>query len=75
MLKKSQSHPRRVPGFLTVSQLAKQIGVPDHWIYDRIHKGVIQPLKGPKGIYVFPDTTETLTKFLDLKKLEFLEHS
>lgn len=36
---RSQSHPIRVKGFLSVSQIAEKIGVTPHWIYDRIRGG------------------------------------
>ena len=39
--KPSQSHQRRIPGCLTVSQLTARLGVTTHWIYDRIHNGTI----------------------------------
>jgi len=35
------SHPRRLPGWLTVSQLAQQLGIPRRWIDQRIRSGVI----------------------------------
>ncbi|MDJ0733510.1 MAG: hypothetical protein QNJ47_05375 [Nostocaceae cyanobacterium] len=38
---RSQSHPRRIPGYLTIPQVAKALELPPHWIYDRIHKGTI----------------------------------
>ena len=37
-----QSHPRRIPGFLTVPQLTAKLGLERSWIYDRIHNGTIQ---------------------------------
>ena len=40
--KRSQSHPRNIPGSLTVSQIARSLGSPSHWFYDRIHNGTIQ---------------------------------
>jgi hypothetical protein len=36
-----QSHLRRIPGCLTVSQLAAQLGVTPYLIYDRIYNGRI----------------------------------
>ena len=41
----SQSHPRRIPGYLTIPQLAVRLGVARHWIYDRIHNGTIAILR------------------------------
>jgi DNA invertase Pin-like site-specific DNA recombinase len=62
-----QSHPRRVPGFLSVPQLIKKLGVPRSWIYDRIHNGTITVDKDPKtGCYLFPDKPETLDKLRQL---------
>lgn len=62
-----QSHPRRVPGFLTVPQLAERLGISKHWIYDRIHNGTIQMKKDPDtGSYLFPDHKHTLGQFRQL---------
>src|SRR5262249_9734764 len=33
---RSQSHPRRIPGSLTVPQIATALGIAPHWLYDRI---------------------------------------
>jgi DNA invertase Pin-like site-specific DNA recombinase len=63
-----QSHPRRIPGFLTVSQLAVKLRIPRHWIYDRIHNGTIQiELNSERRIYLFPDAPETLAQFRRLR--------
>src|SRR5262245_41271530 len=48
MVKRSQSHPRRIAGFLTLSQIAEQLQVTRHWIHDRIHNGTIQVRKDPE---------------------------
>ena len=64
---RSQSHPRRIPGYLTIPQLAGRLGATTHWIYDRIHNGSIIVLRDEgSGLYLFPDTPDTLT---DLQKL------
>jgi DNA invertase Pin-like site-specific DNA recombinase len=64
---RSQSHPRRIPGYLTIPQLAARLGVTKYWIYDRIHNGTIVVLRDEgSGLYLFPDTPDTLT---DLQKL------
>jgi DNA invertase Pin-like site-specific DNA recombinase len=56
---RSQSHPRRIPGFLTVPQLAMLLDVSPHWLYDRIAKGAIQIAKDTAtGLYLFPDTAD-----------------
>jgi DNA invertase Pin-like site-specific DNA recombinase len=62
-----QSHPRRVPGFLTVPQLAEELGIPKHWIYDRIHNGTIQIEKDQNTrSYLFPDQRNTTDQFRQL---------
>ena len=40
--KRSQSHPRHIPGYLTIPQIAPQIGVTAHWIYHLIRRGKIE---------------------------------
>src|SRR4051812_14711597 len=70
-----QSHPRRVPGWLTVPQLAAQLDVRPHWIYDRIHIGTIAITRDANsGLYLFPDAPSTLTELQKLRagKLERL---
>lgn len=71
MLKRSQSHPRRIEGALTLPQIARHLGVRPHWIYDRINKGAIEVRKDPRrGLYLFPDTAETLEAFAQFKRGE-----
>lgn len=69
-----QSHPRKVPGELNVSQIAEQIGVSPHWLYDRIHNGRIRIAKEPrtKG-YLFPDTPKMLEQVQKLKHGELAQ--
>lgn len=68
MQKRSQSHPRRINGYLTVPQIAKALDISNHWIYDRIHTGVIHVKQDTKtGLYLFPDAAETLEQFRKLK--------
>ena len=73
--KPSQSHQRRIPGCLTVSQLTVRLGVTKHWIYDRIHNGtiIITP-DAQTGLYLVPDGPRTFGAFRKLKagKLERL---
>ena len=74
----SQSHPRRVSGYLTVSQIAERLDIPKHWIYDRINKGCIQIAKDlHRDSYLFPDNPDTIELFQKLRegqldKLNFL---
>lgn len=66
--KRSQSHPRRVEGHLTIPQIARQLDISPHWVYDRINNGCIQVVKDPEtGLYLFPDEPATLEMFKDLK--------
>jgi DNA invertase Pin-like site-specific DNA recombinase len=74
---RSQSHPRCIPGSLTVSQVARSLGIKSHWIYDRIHNGTIQvALDSKTHLFLFPDRPETMTLFKrlwagKLQKLRF----
>ena len=36
MQNRSQSHPRRIAGYLTVPQLAEALGITPHWVYHQI---------------------------------------
>ena len=68
---------RQQSGYLTVAQLAEQLQVPAHWIYDRIHNGTIRvPFDAKQRLYLFPDRPQTLSRFQQLvagklKKLHF----
>ena len=62
-----QSHPRRVPGFLTIPQLSEKLGISRSWIHDRIRNGTIKVRKDASiGCYLFPDKPETLERFRQL---------
>jgi DNA invertase Pin-like site-specific DNA recombinase len=67
--RESQSHPRRVEGYLTIPQLAEKLNIPRHWISDRIHNGTIVVAKDAKTkCYLFPDNVETLRQFRKLRE-------
>jgi len=67
--KRSQSHPRHIPGFLTVPELAAAVGTTRHWIYDRIHNGTIGMRRDAQTkLYLFPDTPATRTQLERLKE-------
>ena len=69
---RSQSHPRRIEGALTISQLAAALDIDPHWIYDRIHNGTIQVDKDPKTrLFLFPDEPETIEQFKRLRAGQF----
>ncbi len=68
MRNRSQSHPRQIPGYLTVPQLTTRSTLERSWIYDRIHNGTIQVTLDPdRKLYLFPDTPETLARFRQLR--------
>ena len=54
MIKKHQSHPRNIPGYLTVTQIASALQVEFHWVYDRIYKGTIVVKRDPdkKSLFI-----------------------
>ena len=70
---KHQSHPYKIKGYLTVTQIAGIIGVTKHWIYDRIHNGQIKVFKNAnaRGAYLFKDNVETVNMFNDFKNGKF----
>lgn len=60
--------PRRIPGFLTVSQLAMAVEVKAHWIYHLIDRGRIRIDRDEaSGLYLFPDRPETLEAVRQLR--------
>jgi hypothetical protein len=66
--KHSQSHPRQIPGYLTIPQLARALDLTPFWFYDRINNGLIQISKDDQtGLYLFPDNPETLEKLQQFK--------
>src|SRR5713226_1199756 len=69
---RSQSHPRRIEGALTISQIATALDIDPHWIYDRIHNGTIQVDKDPNTrLFLFPDSPETIEQFKHLRAGQF----
>ena len=65
---RKQSHPRQIPGYLTVPQLTARLGLERSWIYDRIHNGTIQIGLDPgRHLYLFPDTPEALDRLRRLR--------
>lgn len=67
-LVRHQSHPRRVAGTLTLTQIAQMLDIAPHWIYDRINNGSIQIMKDSRTrLYLFPDEPATLEQFKALR--------
>ena len=68
MQHRSQSHPRRITGYLTVPQLAKALGITAHWVYHQIKRGtVVIQRDAQTRLYLFPDCPETLEAFRQLR--------
>ena len=65
---RSQSHPRRIPGYLTVPQAAAVLDCSPHWFYYAIKKGTIEMSRDQETrLYLFPDTPETIDQFRALQ--------
>lgn len=59
---------RRVGGKLTVGRLAHWLGVPRHWVYSLIYRGVIKLERDQEyGCYLFPGDPETLEQLRRLR--------
>jgi hypothetical protein len=54
---RSPSHPRRLPGYLTVPQLAKALGLTAHWVDHQSQR------EAQTRLSLFPDGPETLEAF------------
>ena len=55
-------------GYLTTPQLAEKLGVPKHWIYDRINNATIAVKKDDStGSYLFSDKPDTIQQFRQLR--------
>jgi hypothetical protein len=68
MQQRSQSHPRRIAGYLTVPQLAKALAITPHWVYHQIQRGTVTITRdAATGLYLFPDTLQTLEAFRQLR--------
>ena len=67
----SQSHPRRIAGYLTIPQMAEKLNVRRHWISDRIRNGTIVTEKHPTArCYLFPDNPDILRQLGELRERE-----
>jgi hypothetical protein len=60
--------PRRVAGFLTVSQLATALGVKAHWIDHLMSQGrIVRQRDETTGLSLFPDRPDTLEALRQLR--------
>jgi hypothetical protein len=68
MQPRSQSPPRRITGYLTVPHLAKALALTPHWVYHQIKRGTVTIARdAATGLYLFPDTPQTLEAFRQLR--------
>ena len=65
---RSQSHPRRIAGYLTVPQVAQALGITPHWVYHQSKRGtVVVQREVQTRLSLFPDRPETLEAFGQLR--------
>jgi DNA invertase Pin-like site-specific DNA recombinase len=57
----------RVPGWLTVTDIAVQLQVPERWVRERLQSGAIRTGREPSGRYLLPDRPETLDRLRQLR--------
>jgi DNA invertase Pin-like site-specific DNA recombinase len=66
---KARSRPVHVPGYLTISELAKKLGIRRDWFLEEIGRGTIRIEKTPSTrCYLFPDRPETLNEIRLLRE-------
>ena len=64
----SRTHPRHIPGWLTMSELARRVQVPRCWLERRIWNGTIAVARDTAAKrYLFPDIEETIAALQRLK--------
>jgi hypothetical protein len=57
----------KIPGRLSVPEVATDLGVSANWVIGRIRRGVIRIDRDPDtGRFLFPDTDETMTALRQL---------
>jgi hypothetical protein len=65
---RSQSHPRQVPGYLTLPQVVQALATTTYWLYHQIYEGRILIAKDEQtGLYLFSDTPQTLEQLRRLR--------
>jgi DNA invertase Pin-like site-specific DNA recombinase len=63
-----RAHPRHVPGWLTMAELARRLRVSRDWLERRVRNGTIAIARNAaSGRFLFPDTDATLARFQELK--------
>jgi hypothetical protein len=70
----SRTHPRHIPGWLTMAELARRLQVPRSWIERRIWNGtIVIDRDAAAKRYLFPDTEESIAGLRELKS-DKLDH-
>jgi DNA invertase Pin-like site-specific DNA recombinase len=65
---KGQSHPRHLPGYLTVAEVARKLRLNRYWVHNRIRNGKIDVARDRKTkLYLFPNKPRTLALFEKLR--------
>lgn len=60
--------PRQVAGFLTVTQMARELRVDPQWLYHQIRRGKVIIERDPTTrLYLFPDRPDTIEAFRNLE--------
>lgn len=49
-----------MPGWLTATEAAARLQVPDKWLRKRLRTGAVRTTHEPSGRYLFPDRPEAL---------------
>jgi hypothetical protein len=66
--------PRRIARSLTVPQIATAVGGKPHWVYHLIRRGrIVVSRDEASGLYLFPDGSETLAAFRQLRDGQITE--
>jgi hypothetical protein len=57
-----------VPGYLTVTQLAERLRIPQKWIHTQLRRGALRTMHEPSGRYLFPDTDSVRQAVQELRQ-------
>jgi DNA invertase Pin-like site-specific DNA recombinase len=76
VLRPTRAHPRHIPGWLTIAELARRLQLSRYWIEQRIRTGTIAVARDAElQRYLFPDAKATIAAFQQLEsgKTDHLE--
>jgi DNA invertase Pin-like site-specific DNA recombinase len=66
-LQPRQTRWHRLPGYVTLSEVAQRLGTSRNWISGKIRRGAIHTLRGASGQYLFPDTEQAMAGLRQLR--------